>query len=164
MGEILQFEAVGYRDILGRFATRQTKLVQGQRRMVRNSAQMMTHLLRFYAPHKTGLFAEGIKYRTDEKAEGTTATFYASGEHGYVLPFLLHGTRAHEIPRGGSAVQLAKGYPLHWVDEATGGHRFAWSVWHPGTQPSPFVENAKTALRPVIRDELMTVARDVIGI
>ena len=89
MGTLFKFEAIGYRDALGRFAKRQEKLVQGQRTMTRNAAELFLSMLKLFAPHRTGLFGEGLAYRTDEQMHGTTATIYVKGEHAYVLPFLV---------------------------------------------------------------------------
>jgi len=60
-----------------------------------------------------------------------------------------------------TAEQMAKGYPLHWIDKATGEHRFAWSVWHPGTFPDPFVERAMDAMSPQLAMGVGRVARRV---
>jgi hypothetical protein len=129
--------------------------------MVRASAGQMLLWLEYYAPEDTGKFVHGLAYRTDDRDSETTATFYVKGEHAYLLPFIVKGTQAHEIPKGGSIVQMAKGYPLHWVDRNTGQDRFAWSVWHPGTKPNPFIQQAQESASPFIRALVQTAARRV---
>jgi len=91
-----------------------------------------------------------------------TVTFYVRGEHAFLLEILTRGTRPHPIPVGGAAEQMAKGYPLHWIDRQTGEHRFAWSVWHPGTLPDPFVALAVDAMSPQYAHALAKTARQVV--
>ncbi len=81
--------------------------------------------------------------------------------HAYLLPFIVKGTRPHVIPTGGAAVQKAKSYPLHWVDERSGMDRYAWSVMHPGTKPNPFIQQAQESASPFIRALVQTAARSV---
>lgn len=162
MGEILKFEVRGYRDVRGRFARRTPELHRARREELRRLARGMAGSLRHYAPGKTGVFREGIGFRTDDRGSQTTATFFVRGEHAFLLNILTGGSIPHLIPRGGSAEQLAKGYPLHWVDQATGEHRFAWSVWHPGTFPDPFVERAVDSQSPQFAMFLTRTARQVV--
>ena len=161
-GIVLKVEAVGYRDVLGRFARRAQGLADAQREVVRRGAQSMWAMLRYFAPKRTGEFAEGLNYRTDETAGGTTATFYAKGKHAYLLPWIVSGTPPHEIPIGGSAAQMAKGYPLHFYWERIGEWVSFWSVHHPGTKPNPFVGKAMAVSWPTMRDDMRKTARRVI--
>jgi hypothetical protein len=160
-GPLLKLEVMGYRDVRGRLSRRTDELARAQRDEMRAMSRGMVATLRHYAPEATGKFAEGIAYRTDDRAGRRTATFYVKGEHAFLLPFLTGGTKPHLIPRGGSAEQLAKGYPLHWIDKQTGEDRFAWSVWHPGTFPDPFVANAMEAMSPQLAMGLARMARRV---
>jgi len=78
-----------------------------------------------------------------------------------VLPFLIYGTRPHTIPTGGSAAQMAKGYPLtfYWEKGPAGkGWYSFWSVQHPGTKPSPFVDEAYREIGPQLKSDLQKVA------
>jgi hypothetical protein len=160
-GPLLKLEVMGYRDAQGRMSQRTDEIVRAQRDEMRAMARGMVGALQHYAPEKTGKFKQGIAYRTDDSGYRLTATFYVRGEHAFVLPFLAGGTKPHPIPRGGSAEQLAKGYPLHWIDQQTGEHRFAWSVWHPGTFPDPFIANAMDAMSPQMAMGLARMARRV---
>jgi hypothetical protein len=160
MPEILKLQVQGFRSANGRLAARSPKLAQERRAMLRDVSRGMVRTLQYYAPRRTGIFAEGIAYRTDDRGDKGTATFYVRGQHAFLLPFLVYGTRPHLIPKGGAAEQLAKGYPLHWVDRH-GIHHYAWSVWHPGTMPDPFIANAMEAMSPQFEYGLARVARRV---
>jgi hypothetical protein len=162
MAELLKLEVRGYRDIEGRFTRRTDELARARRDNMRELARGVVDTLRWYAPKETGKFQEGIAYRTDDRGSTTSVTFYVRGEHAFLLEILARGTRPHPIPKGGAAEQLAKGYPLHWVDKHTGEHRFAWSVWHPGTIPDPFVERAVDAMSPQFVQTLAKTARQVV--
>uniref|UniRef100_A0A6M3X7T7 Tail protein n=1 Tax=viral metagenome TaxID=1070528 RepID=A0A6M3X7T7_9ZZZZ len=159
---LLKLEAIGYRDAVGRFSKRTDELQRAMRDEMRSLGRTAVSTLRHYAPKDTEEFAQGIAYRTDERGSQTTLTIYVKGKHAFLLPFLTEGTPAHLIPRGGAAEQMAKGYPLHWIDKGTGEHRFAYQVWHPGTQPDPFVALATDALSPQAAMALGRVARRVI--
>jgi len=159
-GPLLKMEVMGYRDVKGRLAKRTPELAAARRDTMRGLARSMVSTLQHYAPKRTGEFAAGIAYRTDERGDTTTATFYVRGKHAFLLPILAMGSPAHEIPVGGAAAQLAKGYPLHWIDKS-GGHHFAWSVWHPGTIPHPFIPDAIEAMTPQFEYGLAQAARRV---
>lgn len=160
MAQLLKIEALGYRDVAGRFAKRSEVLAQEKREMVRRQGRAMVVTLRHYAPKATGEFVQGISYRTDVRGDRVTATIYVKGKHAFVLPFLVEGTKPHEIPIGGAAAQMAKGYPLHWISKS-GEHHYAWSVWHLGTLPDPFIANAMDAMTPQFEYGLAQVARRV---
>lgn len=161
MAQLLKFEALGYRDISGRFARRSVELAQAQRDGMRDLGRAGVEIIKRYAPKDTGAFSEGIRYRTEDTGHSTRLTFYVGGEHAFVLPFLVEGTVPHLIPSGGAEEQIAKGYPLHWVDESGADH-FAWEVWHPGTDPDPFLDIAFDAMEPQRTNMLRTVATRVV--
>jgi hypothetical protein len=161
MAKLLTFEALGYRDVAGRMARRSDELVKAQRDEMRDLGRAGVEIIRRYAPVDEGKFAEGIRYRTDDIGKGTRLTFYVGGEHAFVLPFLRDGTVPHLIPSGGAAEQIAKGYPLHWVGE-DGADHYAWEVWHPGTDPDPFLDIAFDAMEPLRTNALRSVARRVV--
>jgi len=160
-GPLLKMEIMGYRDVKGRLARRTPELAAARRDMMRDLARSMVSTLRHYAPKRTGEFAAGIGFRTDERGSRTTATFYVRGKHAFLLPILsMGGTRWYEIPKGGRETQLAKGYPLHWIDQS-GAHIRAWSVWHPPMIPHPFIPDAIEAMTPQFEYGLAQTARRV---
>jgi hypothetical protein len=160
MANLMSLRMAGYRDVDGRFAERSQELRHAMRDEARTIGRAMVSTLRAYAPRYTGEFADGFAYRTTWQGDELRLTFYVKGPHAFLLPFLTEGTRGHEIPIGGSAAQMAKGYPLHWIDKS-GAHHYAWSVWHPGTLPDPFVERAVDAMSPQFEQSLSCVARRV---
>lgn len=158
---VLTFEALGYRDVQGRFARRAERLAQDQRNMAREQSRLMVAALREEAPKKTGVFAQGIHYRTTVTPGGTRSTIYVRGEHAHLLEWIVGGTKPHEIPKGGSAAQLAKGYPLRFFWEK--GPRgpdvyYFWSVMHPGTAEDDFPQRALDRRWPDMRAALQKVA------
>lgn len=154
--------AFGYSDAYHKMVQRRDNTSKIAREHAREAGRTMITALRRTAPRKTGKFAAGLFYRTYEREGGYEIRFYAGGEHGYVLPFLLYGTADHIIPKGGSAAQMAKGYPLRffWAKgpKGPGTYRY-WSVHHPGTNPSPFVGQARTEAAPLIREELRQIVK-----
>lgn len=161
MAKLLSIEVMGYRDAKGRMAKRTPELAAQMRSKVKTLSRSMVATLFYYAPKVTGEFARGIKFRTYWKANSVVSTFYVGGKHAFVLPFLVEGTKPHEIPTGGAAAQMAKGYPLHWIDKSTGEHHFAWAVWSPGTLPDPFIAHSMEAMMPQFEHGLSQVARRV---
>lgn len=158
MARLLKLEAIGYRDVLGRFARRTEALQTAKREEMRELGRGMVQALRHYAPKRSGKLAEGFGYRTDERGSSTTVTFFVGGEHAFVLPFLTEGTKPHPIyPRGD--------YPLRffWERGPRGpGIYYYWSVSHPGTFPDPFVERAVDAMSPQFAYGLARVAKRVV--
>jgi len=169
----LTFEAMGYRNAQGRFAQRTEKLAAERREIARDAGRMTLAALKARAPRSkpvpgqkstSGTFARGLIYRTYERGNAVQARFYATGPHAFVLPFLVKGTRPHVIPTGGALAQMAKGYPLrfYWKKgpQGPGIYRY-WSVNHPGTQPSPFIEEALADVEPELSKMLRKRARSV---
>lgn len=160
----LRYQAEGYRDVQGRFSRRTEQLARMQRDLARDEGREMVRALREAAPEKTGKFKEGIHYRTDVRHDGTTVTVYVRGEHAFLLPLLTEGTRPHQIPKGGSAEQMAKGYPLrfYWEKGPKGaGIYHFWSVQHPGFPPQFFVARVIEQRLPHMRRNLQSVARRI---
>ena len=161
---IMRFETQGFRDVQGRFAKRSERLAEMQRDLARKEGRAMVGLLREMAPKKSSKFAQGIHYRTTPFEGGTTVTIYVRGEHAHLLRFLVEGTHAHLIPRGGSAEQMAKGYPLrfYWEKGPRGpGVYYFWSVRHPGFEPKFLVAKAIERRLPEMRKSLQGVARRI---
>lgn len=165
MATFLSLEAYGYRDALGRIARRTTELETRKREALRALGREMVAELQAEAPRKTGTFAKGLRYRSDAHGTTTTLTFYASGEHAFLLDYIRQGTRKHTIPKGGSAAQMAKGYPLrfYWPKGPRGaGFYHFWSVEHPGTKPNDFVQRALDDKTPTLRAALRKVVQQVV--
>lgn len=154
----LKFEEIGYRDALGRFVKRERILATERDKLVTGLGDDLVHILRRRAPRKSGKFAEGIRaYGMRRVWWETELLVGAEGEHGFLLPFIKLGTRPHIIPRGGSAAQLAKGYPLsfYWEKGPRGpGWYHFWSVQHPGTKANPFIHRSLDEWRPSAADAL----------
>jgi hypothetical protein len=158
MAQLFKMEVLGYRNVSGRFTRRTEALQQAKRDEMRNLGRAGVATIRHYAPKRSGKFAEGIRYRTDERGSSTTLTFFASGEHAFVLPFLTEGTRPHPIDPHGD-------YPLRffWKRGPRGpGIYHYMHVEHPGTLPDPFMERAIDAMSPQMDMALSRIGRRVI--
>lgn len=155
---MLKFEAVGYRDALGRYARRSEELQQGLRTMMREESRALLEALRYYAPQKTGAFMRGLGYRTDIKGDSVTATFYASGPHAFLLPIFIYGSKPHPI-----VAKNAAALRFFWPNGPRGpGIYYFKSVQHPGTDPHPFIAQAMDARTPHFDYNLRTVSRRVL--
>lgn len=156
------------REVRRRFKSRQRILEQQRHVLVEEETERLLELLRQEAPKKTELFAEGLRSNISAPAPGfgfSSASVRASGEHGFLLPFIVLGTRAHEIPTEGSAAQLAKGYPLsfYWEKGPRGpGWYHFWSVQHPGTKPNDFIQRAIDQWDPSAADALRELGAKVV--
>ena len=157
MVSLLTIEGIGFREARGRFARRLEALQDGKVEMLQDIGEDTTPLLKADAPKRTGLFASGITYILSEKGNTTTVTFVARGEHAFLWPIIKNGSRPHIIPTGGSAAQMAKGYPLRffWNKGPSGpGIYYFWSVKHPGTKKNNFVKRVNDRSREKWRKEL----------
>jgi len=159
---VMTFEALGYRDVQGRYAKRSKKLEERSRSMVRQQSRLLMEELRQEAPRDTGEFAAGIRYQTRVTSQGVKSTIYVRGKHAFLLPYIVHGTEDHDIPKGGALVQMAKGYPLRffWENGPRGPDiYYFWSVHHPGTAPNDFVQRAIDERWPDAKKALQQVGR-----
>lgn len=157
MAELFKLDAMGYRDVAGRFARRTDELQSAKREEMRDLGRGMVQSLQYYAPKRSGLFSEGIAFRTDERGSETSLTFYVKGEHAFVLPFLTGGTKPHPIDPHGD-------YPLRffWERGPNGpGIYYYMHVEHPGTMPDPFIPNAIEAMSPQFDYGLSRIAKRV---
>ncbi len=164
MPGILHYELKGHRDAQGRFARRSEMLVVRQKRAMQRSGKIAVRAYRKHAPRDSGKFAKGFFYRSYDRGYRSFVRVYPGGEHGYLFDWIVEGTAPHPIPKGGSAAQLAKGYPLsfYWEKGPRGPGQYAfWSVNHPGTEPNPFDERALAEAGPKILEELRAVAASV---
>jgi len=128
------------------------------REVLKRQGREFVKVMREEAPQDTGTFAKGFRYRTRQLKSGEFGmTIFAAGPHAFLMPMIVYGTKAHEIPTGGAAAQKAKGYPLKFFwqkgPNGPGIYRF-WRVWHPGTKPNNFVRRTITRQRGPMRREL----------
>lgn len=161
----IDYDLKGFRDVQGRFARRSDLLVSARRQAMRNVGRRAADALKARAPKRSGKFARGLVYRTYDRGDYGWVRVYSTGEHRHLLKWIVGGTRPHPIPKGGSAEQLAKGYPLrfYWEKGPNGpGIYHFWSVRHPGTKPNPFVEETMAAIGHEILAELRAVSASVV--
>lgn len=86
-------------------------------------------------------FATALRYTINTVMNGTGVEVQGFVQANSPYAFFVHeGTRAHEIPTGGAAAQIAKGYRLRYSKDGT--VRMPWSVMHPGTTAQPFLKDA----------------------
>lgn len=107
--------------------------------------------LRKEAPKRTGKFAQGLRSeRTGMiSANRVEMAVVAGGEHGFVAPYLMYGTRPHTITS-------TKPMPMCYESGVVG---YAYRVNHPGTKPHPFVDNAVSATNAMLAKETKTMLR-----
>ncbi len=108
--------------------------------------------LKKHAPKKTGIFAGGLRrYRRPAAFGGNVISIdiVAGGKHGYLAPFIMKGTRPHTITS-------TRPMPIKYGDQVVS---FAYSVRHPGTKPSKFVEEALSETNRGIGTEAQGVVR-----
>ena len=164
MANLLRFRAIGFRDALGRFDAKNRLLQVEKREMVRDVSREYRDALRAEAPNRTGVYAEGIAFRTTENGNITNSTIYVGGPHAFLTDIIIKGSRPHPIPTGGSAEQMAKGYPLRffWEKGPQGAKVYHfWSVNHPGTKPNDFVTRTRARMDAPAQARLNLVsARD----
>jgi hypothetical protein len=142
---------------LGTLRSRWLEMFQEERRELLKA-------LREEAPKDTGEFERGIHVSLYERGGMTHLDAYVTGPHAYLLPWIVNGTRGHEIPTGGAAAQMAKGYPLkfYWENGPNGPGVYAyWSVWHPGTRPNRFPSRALRRRKPDLYMNLQRVGAEV---
>ena len=177
---ILKLEHTDISKHTANWRQKETVLESKRKEIVITVGKDMQKKLRAAAPKDTGLFAEGIKAQssfdphfgqstvhvesTGEHAQLTKGTMFNPG--GLMLHTILRtGTKAHRIPTGGAAAQIAKGYPLrfYWANgpKGPGIYRY-WSVWHPGTKPNPFVAETVDENMPRYRDMLRALGVEVL--
>lgn len=150
MADGLSITAFGYSDVFRRMVERRDKVSQAAKTHADKAGKVLLAALKRHAPRKTGQFAAGLSYRTYTRPEGYEVKFYAGGTHGYLLPLLINGTAAH----------LISGSPLRffWERGPKGAGVYHYqSVQHPGTAPSPFVEQARKETASQIREELRQI-------
>jgi len=148
----LSYETVGAERALAFGSSRRYYLEREQKALITEETERLARITKQEAPTDTGIFAEGIYAEVGQTTWGDWNSHVGvRGEHAFLLDYIVGGTKPHEIPKGGSAAQLAKGYPLrfYWEKGPNGpGIYYYWSVQHPGTQPNPFHRRAFTRWRP----------------
>lgn len=122
------------------------RLVELGEAVSQEQAERLLVLLRDEAPKASGMFAAGLSASASRNWTGDIRGWVkAGGEHSFLLDLIRKGTRPHTIPFGGSAEQIAKGYPLsfYWEHGPNGpGLYHYWSIHHPGTKPNRFDQRA----------------------
>ena len=148
----LSYEAVGAERAMAYGSSRRYYLEQEQKALITDETHRLQRIVKQEAPKDTGIFAEGVYAEVTKTMWGDwNSHIGVRGEHAFLLDYIIGGTRPHEIPKGGSAAQLAKGYPLrfYWEKGPNGpGIYHFWSVWHPGTKQNPFHTRARNRWRP----------------
>jgi len=157
-----------------RMGLRQRQVMAGRRELARRVADDLRAKLAEEAPKRTGAFSEGLQVRQSVRSTSGSWDQYeivSTGPHATVgnglslWDLITRGTAAHEIPTGGAAAQLAKGYPLsfYWENGPNGpGLYHYWSVRHPGTSPDRFPDRALDRWRPAARRELKELGLNVV--
>lgn len=109
--------------------------------------------LRKEAPKRTGLFAQGLKAQQTGMLSPTRVEMVvaAGGEHGFVAPYLMYGTRPHMITS-------SKPMPMCYESGLAG---FSHTVNHPGIKPHPFVDKAVSATNAVMANETRKMLRQL---
>ena len=148
----MTFEEIGMTKTLSSYRKRELVLRREREVLIKDETERLVEAMKEEAPKKTGVFAEGLGYSsTTTFTEDVMTSIFVRGEHAFLLPFIVNGTKPHEIPKGGSAAQLAKGYPLgfYWANGPKGsGLYHYWSVQHKGTKPNDFPGRALKKWRP----------------
>ncbi len=153
MADIIFTFSPQLRDVLGRFAKAEGKLLETRKSELIKLAKDLEELAQSEAPKKTGQFAREI----------TTKAFV----QGKVLGFNLFSPQPLGLwIRGGT-----KPHPIPKVPKTTGALAFFWErgprgagmyffkqVQHPGTKPDDYALRAKNRWLPVARDSLRKMA------
>lgn len=148
----MRYGAEGVPEAASRLGIRAKELVKQRAALVKKESKRLIGFVRREAPRDTGVFAEGIKgWSIGTPPDMSLTEVVATGEHAFLLDYIVKGTPDHDIPKGGSAVQMAKGYPLgFWWEKGPAGpgkYHF-WSVHHPGTKPNDFVKRGRVKWQP----------------
>lgn len=164
----MRFDAIGYKNVQSHFNDMPVNMQSARQQFARSEGRQLVEALKAEAPKASGAFAKGLRRSPTkgvDKAGSTEVTIIATGKHAFLLPFIIRGTHAHEIPTGGAAAQIAKGYPLrfYWEKGPRGpGIYHFWRVWHPGTKANNFIHRAvKRRQNPMRQGAKRTMTRVV---
>jgi len=138
-----------FRDLRGRWAKANGKLLEIRRDLIRDQARRMTGLAQEEAPKRSGDFAKGIRFRTFVAAEAVGFTLSAPSP---LVEFITKGTKPHPIPKP----PRPPGKPLAF--EVGGETVIVYGVEHPGTKPNPFIGRAYRRWLPGARDMLNLIS------
>jgi hypothetical protein len=148
----LSYETTGAERAMAYGSSRRHHLEQEQRALIADETERLQRIAKEEAPKDTGIFADGIYSEVNQRITGDlSAEIGVRGKHAFLLDYIIGGTKPHQIPKGGSAAQMAKGHPLsfYWENGPNGpGLYHFWSVQHPGTRPNPFHQRALARWRP----------------
>ncbi|MCP4933356.1 MAG: hypothetical protein GY927_03920 [bacterium] len=148
-----------FRDLKGRFAKADKALIEDKKSMIHAQARRMLGLGREEAPEKTGEFKRGISFKVFGSGKAIGFTIQLPQPLGL---WIQGGTKAHKIPTGGSAAQIAKGYPLRFYWAKAGRVVTFWSVNHPGTKKNKFMGRAYRRWLPGARKDLARIGRQYV--
>lgn len=143
------------RDIQGRFAKADDKLLAEHRKMMRRQGRRMKDLIVDEAPEDTGEFKRGIRWQSFTR--GSDVGFKVTTPQP-LGRYIVEGTRPHVIPGNPILAFDWPGGPPELRDPETGMYFFG-AVNHPGTEPNPFVGRAYRRWLPGGRQDMKRVAR-----
>lgn len=162
---IVTVETDRFRDLLGRFASvRDSRAVEHAREHAHRAGRILSDALRQEAPSSRPdplgrpkppgyrKLRDNINAQVEMKG-GPPPGFEIKMTAPPQVRFVLDGTPPHIIPRGGSAEQMARGYPLHFWWHKQNREAWFWSVNHPGTQPNRFDLRALRKVRERVLEE-----------
>ena len=168
MAEIRATVRPSFRDVQGRFTKANEGVLEDARNEMRVLGRQWVRIAQEEAPKgKTGNFARGIRFRTQQRGEQIELEGTIPQPLG---TFITEGTKAHPIaarqanalrffwPKIGKMVIVPKGggFSTHvrndtlWVGKGR--------VDHPGTQPNPFTKRAFKKWRPNANKSLRRIA------
>ncbi len=160
---LLSMEIVGSRDASGQFQSMGEALASLQRARLRAAAQKSLEAIKLEAPRSKGEgphLADGLRVRTYESGPGAfNARVTAGGPHGWLLPLILEGTRAHPIypKKAGGLLRF------QWDKGPRGpGIYFFRKVNHPGTRPNDFPIRGFARVRSEVDRDLRSIAAQAI--
>lgn len=118
---------------------------------VKRMSDSLLENLRDKAPKRTGKFAQGLRSQQTGVISGNRVEMavVAGGEHGFVAPYLMYGTRPHTITS-------TRPMPMCYESGVVG---YAYRVNHPGTKPHPFLDNAVSATNAMLAKETGAMLR-----
>ncbi len=104
---------------------------------------LISNTAKYKCPYQTGTLRRSIKY-----GKGTEPLEYICGTDVSYAEAVEYGTEAHEILPKNKPFLAWKVYEYYWSPKyqkmKKGRYAYLYSkhVWHPGTQPQPFLEPA----------------------
>jgi hypothetical protein len=155
MAPLFSVTVFGYREAAGKFAGYASGLADSQREMARYVGRTGVSILRREAPKRSGIFAQGINYRTHQTGPAQfEARFYSSGPHAFLDAIIRYGSVAHVIAARNKPV-----LKFYWAKGPNGAGIYYYKrVNHPGTKPNDYVGRAMPELRDLAISEFRSRA------